>query len=50
VIIAIFCLQFPSRKVVQKVTIPSLFVCGLQDNLVPPRMMQRLYEVNILRR
>jgi len=50
VIIAIFCLQFPSRKVVQKVTIPSLFVCGLQDNLVPPRMMQRLYEVSILRR
>jgi len=36
--------KFPSRSLVPKIALPSLFISGLQDNLVPPRMMLSLYE------
>jgi hypothetical protein len=38
--------KYPSRCLVSRITLPTLFMCGLQDNLVPPRMMQELYELS----
>lgn len=37
-------LQFLSILKVRSVTVPTLFISGLADTLVPPRMMQDLYK------
>ena len=38
--------QYPSRNSIRKVHSPSLFLSGLADTLIPPRMMQALYNVS----
>lgn len=39
-----FLLQYLSILKVRAVTVPTLFISGLADTLVPPRMMQDLYK------
>lgn len=36
--------QFPSIKRVPKITVPVMYLSGLTDNLIPPRMMKTLFE------
>lgn len=38
--------KFLSRYRIDKVKMPSLFICGLKDNLVPPKMMLQLYNMS----
>jgi len=41
------CFQYFSEYKVVKITTPTLFLSGQQDELIPPAMMQSLYNVNI---
>ncbi|ESO10691.1 hypothetical protein HELRODRAFT_72182 [Helobdella robusta] len=36
--------NFPSVEAIQHVKVPTLFICGLKDELVPPDMMRQLFE------
>ena len=40
-------LQFQSNYKIQKVKAPTLFLSGLQDQLIPPQMMMELYQVGV---
>lgn len=37
--------QFDSLKKIRKARVPTLFLSGLADQLIPPRMMTSLYKV-----
>ncbi|XP_029654158.1 protein ABHD13 [Octopus sinensis] len=39
--------QFPSIKRVPKITVPVMYLSGLTDNLIPPRMMKMLFESTV---
>ena len=39
-------LQFPSKQRVTKLRVPMLFLSGMADTLIPPRMMLELYNVS----
>ena len=41
----IYALQFDSLKKIRKSKVPTLFLSGLADQLIPPRMMTSLYKV-----
>lgn len=43
IFIAQFCLQFLSLYKVTQLRIPTLFISGMADTLVPPRMMSELH-------
>ncbi len=43
-----FVLQYPTRSRVQRITMPTLFLSGLADSLIPPSMMQQLYDVSMM--
>jgi len=43
-IFSYFLLQYLSILKIRAVTVPTLFISGLADTLVPPRMMQDLYK------
>ena len=38
-------MQFDSLKKIRKARVPTLFLSGLADQLIPPRMMTSLYKV-----
>ena len=38
--------QYPTKDRVQRITLPTLFMSGLADTLIPPTMMQQLYDVS----
>ncbi|XP_060600920.1 protein ABHD13-like [Ruditapes philippinarum] len=38
--------QFPSEYRIGKITVPTLFLSGQSDELIPPRMMQALYNLS----
>ena len=40
-------LQFQSNYEIRKVKAPTLFLSGLQDQLIPPQMMMELYQVGV---
>ena len=40
-------LQFPSQSRIAKVQLPTLFMCGKKDEIVPHAMMQSLYTVSM---
>lgn len=44
IFILLILLQYLSILKVRSVTVPTLFISGLADTLVPPRMMQDLYK------
>ena len=44
-VLSLILLQFTSKYEIQKVQIPSLFLSGLADQLIPPAMMKELYQV-----
>lgn len=39
--------QFLSNYEIRKVRAPTLFLSGLADQLIPPRMMMELYQVHV---
>lgn len=39
--------QFDSLKKIRKARVPTLFLSGLADQLIPPRMMTSLYKVHL---
>ncbi|KAL3892171.1 hypothetical protein ACJMK2_004405 [Sinanodonta woodiana] len=39
--------KFPSEVRIAKVNLPTLFLSGLDDELIPPRMMKSLYEASM---
>ncbi len=39
--------QYPSSKRIQQISLPTLFISGLADTLIPPSMMQHLYDVSL---
>ncbi len=41
----LFLFQYPSLIRIQKIHLPSLFISGMSDALIPPAMMNELYEV-----
>ena len=43
--ILLFCQQYPSEYRIGKVTVPTLFLSGLNDDLIPPQMMSQLHNV-----
>ena len=40
-----YLLQFDSLNKIRRIATPSLFLSGSNDQLVPPSMMYKLYEV-----
>jgi esterase/lipase len=38
--------QFPSEYRIGKIKVPTIFLSGQSDELIPPRMMQALYNVS----
>ena len=44
--LSLFLFQYPSDYRIGRVTIPTLFLSGLNDELVPPSMMSQLYNVS----
>lgn len=44
IFILFILLQYLSILKIRSVTVPTLFISGLADTLVPPRMMQDLYK------
>lgn len=43
-----FCFksQYPSKDRIQKIKLPTLFLSGLSDQLIPPKMMKTLHNVS----
>ena len=44
--VSCYILQFVSSYEIRRVRVPALFLSGLADQLIPPRMMTELYQVS----